>query len=148
MAIFLLVLLDNNLDKELFDMSTGWLSDTTGSFDLAFYGAGSMTCLSGLMLFVAPCLARFDSSSSLRPLRSEHRIPAAENDDVVSSSTIDRWWRILDRHLPGKFRTTRTTRVGVDGHLGDQRNRQTTIDIVVTGDAETGQVVATELVQL
>ena len=110
-----------------------------------------MTCLSGLLLYVAPCLARFDSPSSLRPLVAQRRTPTAENDhgdDEATSSTVERWWRILDRHLPVKFRTTTTPRAGVDTHGNDPRHCQTTIDIVVTGDAETGLVLATELVQL
>jgi len=36
----------------------GWLSDITGSYDVAFYGAGVTIFLSGLMLFLAPCIGR------------------------------------------------------------------------------------------
>jgi len=125
------------------------LSDTTGSFDLAFYGAGSMTFLSGLMLFIAPYLVRFDSPSSGRPSRTHH-VPALDQrtDDQTSSSTVERWRQVLDRHLAGKFRTITTSHTGVDSHHGDGelRHHRTTIDIVVTGDAETGEVLTTQLV--
>jgi len=36
----------------------GWLSDVTGSYDPAFCGAGIIIFLSGLMLFLAPCIGR------------------------------------------------------------------------------------------
>ena len=39
---------------------TGWLSDISSSYDMSFYLAGVMILISGLMLFSAPCLKRFD----------------------------------------------------------------------------------------
>jgi len=41
----------------------GWLSDATGSYDVAFYGAGVTIFVSGLMLFPAPCIGRRAAAS-------------------------------------------------------------------------------------
>ena len=47
--------------KPLLIFPLGWLSDVTGSYDMAFYGSGVIIVLSGLILFMAPWLERYDS---------------------------------------------------------------------------------------
>jgi len=44
--------------EQLLYICVGWLSDVTGSYDAAFCAAGVIIFLSGLMLFIAPCIGR------------------------------------------------------------------------------------------
>lgn len=38
----------------------GYIADVTSSYDLAFYGAGVVMMISGVMLFAIPCLKKYD----------------------------------------------------------------------------------------
>ena len=57
----------------------GRLKDTTGSYDPGFYVAGTMIALSGLMLFVIPCVQRWSN----KPKKVHDS--AADNNKAVST---------------------------------------------------------------
>jgi len=50
-----------SFSRRVVSVSAGWLSDVSGSYDLAFCAAGVTIFLSGLMLFFAPCIGRVQS---------------------------------------------------------------------------------------
>ena len=61
---------------------TGWISDMTGNYDLAFYVAGAGILISGLMLAIIPFLYRCDSI-----VRSQRNHSLKKDDDNTLSPT-------------------------------------------------------------
>lgn len=124
----------------------GWMSDTTASYDPAFYGCGVLICLSGVMMFIAPCLAPCDCSATPKSVQPILPHPAVANDGAKRTDLRkkDRFGWLIIWCIPKKWRTPDR----LDRQAGSLQSQLTKHDICVTGNAETGTILATELAKV
>ena len=65
----------------------GWLSDLTGSYDAAFYVAGALIIVSGLMLGMIPCVRYYQKRHRRHHSDTESSSDDSSDDDVFSADT-------------------------------------------------------------
>jgi len=78
--------------------AAGGLADATGKYDLAFYAAGVVICMSGLILLLNPCLrpcdrvvARLgDSYYDISVDGADTKQKAVDNEDSVDDVDVKR----------------------------------------------------------
>lgn len=66
----------------MYSISTGWITDVTGNYDLAFYISGFFIAISGLLMFILPVKGRVKEYKTLQRRKSQERAMAMNKVSV------------------------------------------------------------------
>lgn len=66
----------------------GWITDTTGNYDLAFYLSGVGVVISAIVLLLMPCLKRCDPLVKKKELEDYHNNPSSSSEHLEINDAI------------------------------------------------------------